>query len=159
MQFKVLSHQYWMSKAIELAKEVNDEIPVAALIVFNDNLIASAVNKTEALNDSTAHAEILVIKEASRVKNNWRLNDCVLYTTLEPCAMCAGAIINSRISKLVFGAYDLTLGACGSKVNLFTELDKQHHIEITGGIFENECSMLLKNFFTSKRIPSCKNVN
>ena len=148
MQF---DHQYWISKTIEFAREVKNEIPVCALIVKENVLISKAVNQTEVLKDATAHAEILAIKEASKKLNNWRLNDCSLYTTLEPCAMCTGAIINSRVSKVIFGAYDLNTGACGSKINLFMDLDKENHIEIIGGIMELECAKLLKEFFVLRR--------
>ena len=148
MQF---DHQYWMSKAIEFAREVKNEIPVCALIVKENVLISKAINQTEVLKDATAHAEILALREAANVLENWRLNDCILYTTLEPCAMCTGAIINSRISKVVFGAYDLNAGACGSKINLFKDLGKENQIEIIGGIMELECAKLLKEFFVLRR--------
>ena len=148
MQF---DHKYWMSEAIGFVCEVKNEIPVCSLIVKDNILISKATNQTEKLKDATAHAEILAIKEASEKLNNWRLNDCILYTTLEPCAMCAGAIINSRLKKVVFGAYDLNAGACGSKINLFKDLDKEDQIEITGGIMELETSSLIKEFFVLKR--------
>ena len=151
MLFKKYSHQYWMTEAVKLLKDVKDEIPVAALIVKDNNLISKATNKTESFSDPTAHAEILAIKEAARILGDWRLKDCALYTTLEPCSMCAGATLNSRISKLVFGAYDLNLGACGSAINLFNDLNKENQIEVIGGILELETSELVKNFFSSKR--------
>ena len=144
-------HTYWISQAIDFAKETKSEVPVCAFIVKDNILISKAINQVEALKDATAHAEILAIKEASRKLGNWRLNDCVLYTTLEPCSMCAGAIINSRIKKVVFGAYDLNLGVCGSVVNLFKNLGKENQIEITGGILELEAGKLLKDFFLLKR--------
>lgn len=152
-------HQYWMSKAIEATKNVGadlvsaqrTDIPIGALIVKDNELISTAVNKIEKLKDATAHAEILAIKEASRILGDWRLNSCVLYTTLEPCPMCAGAIINSRISKVIFGAYDLNAGACGSAVNLFSDLGKENGIEVIGGILEVGSSALLKEFFAAKR--------
>lgn len=154
MQSKVFvkySHQYWMSCAIDLVKNVKDEIPVCALVVRDNKLISKAVNKTEACLDATAHAEIIAIREASEILSNWRLNKCVLYSTLEPCAMCMGAILNSRISRLVFGAYDLNAGACGSVINLPKDLNKQNQIEIIGGINELEASQLLKDFFSLRR--------
>ena len=137
MQFKEFSHQYWMSQAVTLAKEIKSEVPVAALIVRDNQLISSAVNKIEYLNDATAHAEMLAIREASRILGNWRLTDCILYSTLEPCTMCKGAITNSRISTLVFGAYDSS-----NDVN----------VEIIGGILELEAGKLLKDFFNCKRL-------
>ena len=144
----MLNHQYWMEKAISKAKLQKQEVPVSALIVKDDELIAIASNKVEEFNDPTAHAEILAIKEASRVLNNWRLTNCVLYSTLEPCVMCAGAIINSRISKVIFGAYDLNCGACGSAANLFTN---HSNVELIGGILEIDAQVLLKDFFALKR--------
>lgn len=147
----LFNHQYWMSKAMELARKIKDEVPVSAIIVKDNVLISQATNKTEQFKDPTAHAEILAIQEASKALGNWRLNDCILYTTLEPCAMCAGAIINSRVSKLIFGAYDLNCGACGSVFNLFRELSKNNQIEVIGGVLEIEAGMLLKDFFALRR--------
>ena len=151
MQFKVYSHQFWMQEAIKAAREVKNEIPVCALIVKGNSLLSKAVNKIEALQDATLHAELLAIKEASQVLNSWRLKDCVLYSTLEPCSMCAGAILNSRISTIVFGAYDLNCGACGSVINLFNDLKRQNQVDIIGGILEMETGELLKSFFLAKR--------
>ena len=136
MQFKEFSHQYWMSQAIELAKGIKNEIPVCALVVKDNKLISIATNKIESQNDSTAHAEILAIREASNILGNWRLNGCTLYVTLEPCTMCKGAITNSRISTLGFGAYDSS---------------KENQVEVIGGILELEASKLLKDFFVVKR--------
>ena len=147
MQCSPNTHQDWMSQAIVCASEVKDEVPVCAFIIQNNVLISKAINQVESLHDCTAHAEILAIREASEKFNNWRL-DCILYTTLEPCAMCAGAIINSRIKTVVFGAYDLNAGACGSKINLFSDLDKENKVEVIGGILELEASKLLKEFFS-----------
>ena len=151
MQYEKFTHEYWLSEAIKEAGTVNNEIPVCAILVKDNNIISKAVNRTEELKDSTAHAEILAIREASRIFSDWRLNGCTLYSTLEPCSMCMGAILNSRVSKLVFGAYDLDAGACGSALNLSFDLKKENHIEITGGIFELEASNLIKQFFISKR--------
>ena len=148
MQF---DHKYWMSQAIDFVREVKDEIPVCAFIVKDNVLISKAINQTEALKDATAHAEILAIKEASHKLGNWRLSDCVLYTTLEPCIMCAGAIINSRVSKVIFGAYDINAGACGSVTNLFSDLGKGNKIEVIGGVMEIEAGKLLKEFFVLRR--------
>ena len=151
MQFNY-NHQDWMAKAIELAKNSNiNEVPVTALIVCDNNLLASAINRVEEYHDATSHAEIIVIREASKILGNWRLNDCTLYTTLEPCSMCASAILNSRISKVVFGAYDLNQGACESVIDLFKLLEKENQIEIIGGIMELQCSKLMKDFFLVRR--------
>ncbi len=148
---KYKDHQFWMNEAIQLLKiEDINEVPIAALIIKENVLISKAVNKIEKFQDSTAHAEILAIKEASNILQSWRLNDCILYTTLEPCAMCTGAIINSRIQKVIFGAYDLEQGTCGSKINLPYDLEK-NKLEVIGGILELECSSLLKEFFKKTR--------
>lgn len=148
MQF---DHRYWMETALDLAKKVKYDVPVAALIVKDNVLISKGTNEIEILEDATAHAELRAIKDASENLGEWRLNDCVLYTTLEPCAMCAGAIINSRISKVIFGAYDLNAGACGSKINLFGDLNKENQVEVIGGIMELEAGKLLKDFFVIRR--------
>ncbi len=140
-----------MAQAIDLAKKIKDDVPISALIVKDNVLISKGVNEIEILKDATAHAEILAIKEASKKLGDWRLNDCVLYTTLEPCAMCAGAIINSRIKTVVFGAYDLNAGACGSAVNLFSDLNMENQVGTIGGILELEASKLLKDFFLLRR--------
>ncbi|MBI1858140.1 MAG: nucleoside deaminase [Candidatus Melainabacteria bacterium] len=151
MQF---DHNYWMNQALLLAKSVKSEVPVGAIIVCNNQIISQAVNKMEELNDPTAHAEMLVIKDAAKKINNWRLDSTILYVTLEPCSMCAGAIINSRVKKLVFGAYDLSCGACGSVINIFNEFGKEKNIHVIGGICEEESSRLLKDFFSKQRIKA-----
>lgn len=158
MQYEIHSHQYWMRRAIELAKlnQANKsglkcDTPIAALIVKDDRLIAKAVNMIEVCNDATCHAEMLVIRGASQIIGNWRLSGCTLYSTLEPCVMCSGAILNSRISSVVFGAYDFKCGACGSVVDLFSDLKRESQVEVIGGILELEASKLLKDFFSLQR--------
>lgn len=138
-----------MSKAIETAKQAGFEIPVGAVIVKNGEIIASAYNIKEQMNDVTAHAEILAIREAEKKLNNWRLNDCIMYVTLEPCPMCAWAIIQSRIKAVYFGSYDLSYGALGSKINIRTLVDSK--LEVYGGIMEKECDELLEKFFRGVR--------
>ena len=133
----------FMSKAIDLAKKSDRDVPIACLIVENGQIIAQACNQKELLNDVSAHAEILAIKKAASLKNNWRLDNCELYVTLEPCPMCATAIINSRISKVYFGAYDNLYGALGSVLDLREVFHSK--LEVLGGINEQECSDLLKN--------------
>lgn len=146
------SHKYWIDQTLKLIKDYEkNEVPVCAIIVKNNKLISYGLNLIESLNDSTAHAEIIAIKKASQVISNWRLNDCTIYCTLEPCSMCMGAILNSRISKLIFGAYDKVAGACGSILDLAYELRKEKQIEIIGGICEAECAEILKKFFISRR--------
>lgn len=139
-----------MNEAITLAKSTNTDIPIAAIIIKDNEIIGGGINEIEKKKNAILHAEIIAINEASKKIGDWRLNKCILYTTLEPCAMCTGAIINSRISKVVFGAYDLIQGACGSKVNLINDLEK-NNIEIISGVLELECSSLLKEFFKKAR--------
>ncbi len=148
--FKQFSHQYWINKALEIAKENTTDIPIGALIIKDNVIIGKGTNEVEKNKNAILHAEIIAIEEASKHLNDWRLNDCILYTTLEPCPMCTGAIINSRISKIVFGAYDMLQGTCGSKIHLLNDLEK-NNIEIIGGILELECTDFLKEFFKKVR--------
>ena len=126
------------------------EIPVGCVIVKDDVVIAKAHNLREINNLVTSHAEILAITKANKKLNSWRLDDCDIYVTLEPCAMCSGAIIQARIKNLYFGAYDPRFGACGSYENI---LDKKynHEVNVVGGILEDECSKLIKDFFKTLR--------
>ncbi|SEG02859.1 tRNA(adenine34) deaminase [Caloramator fervidus] len=128
-----------------------DEVPVGAIIVKDGKIIARAHNLRETLKDATAHAEILAINEACRVLGGWRLIDCIMYVTLEPCPMCAGAIVNSRIKTLVFGASDPKSGACGSIYNIVNDERLNHRVEVIGGVLRQECGDILKNFFKNKR--------
>ena len=139
----------FMHRAIELAKQAVGEVAVGAVIVKNNQIIAQACNKKEALNDVTAHAEILAIRAAEKVLNNWRLEDCDLYVTLEPCPMCATAIINSRIKNVYFGSYDLNYGALGSKIDLREIYNSK--LNVYGGIMEEECDKVLKECFEELR--------
>ncbi len=148
-----MNDSYWMQKAIEqaqLALEA-DEVPIGCVIVKDDEIIASGFNHRESQQLSIAHAEILPIEQACKKIGSWRLEDCTLYVTLEPCPMCAGAIIQSRISRVVYGAYDPKGGCVGSCTNLFEVKPFNHHPLFTGGILEEECAKLLKDFFKAKR--------
>jgi len=142
-----------MKEALKEAKKAytEGEVPVGAVIVYKDKIIARGHNLKEKNIDVTAHAEIIVIKKAAKKLKTWRLNDCDLYVTLEPCAMCSGAIIQSRIHNLFFGAYDLKGGCVTSKVNLFKEGLFNHNVNVIDGILEKECSDILKEFFSLKR--------
>ena len=142
-----------MKRAIELAQECSrfDEVPVGAVIVKDGKIIAESGNRKERDNCAVSHAEILAIQKATDAVDNWWLEDCDMYVTLEPCAMCAMAMIHSRIRTLYFGAYDEKTGACGSKVNLFKENLFNHNVEVVGGILKEECGALLTNFFRNKR--------
>ena len=143
-----------MLRAIALAKLATetDDVPVGCVIVKNGEIIAEASNMKEKENDATKHAEMVAISNATKVLNNWWLEDCEVYVTLEPCPMCAGAMINARIKALYFGAYDPKTGAAGSRVNLLKEDLFNHNIIVKGGIMQNECSSLLSEFFKKKRL-------
>lgn len=134
------------SRAIAL-----DEVPIAALLVHEGKVLARSHNHREVWQDPTAHAEMLVIREAAKLLGSWRLIDTTLYVTLEPCAMCLGAIILARIPRIVFGAKDPKAGACGSVLNFANEERLNHHVEVTGGILEQESRQLLKEFFKTLR--------
>jgi tRNA(adenine34) deaminase len=144
--------EYFMKQALKEAKKAMllDEVPVGCVIVKDNKIIARAHNKKEAKQNATAHAEIEAINKASKKLNNWHLDGADIYVTLEPCPMCAGAMINSRIGNLYFGAWEPKFGACGSIVNLF-ENAFNHKINFEGGILAEECALLLKNFFKNKR--------
>nr|WP_207654285.1 tRNA adenosine(34) deaminase TadA [Caloramator fervidus] len=146
-------HEYYMRIALKEAEKslLVDEVPVGAIIVKDGKIIARAHNLRETLKDATAHAEILAINEACRVLGGWRLIDCIMYVTLEPCPMCAGAIVNSRIKTLVFGASDPKSGACGSIYNIVNDERLNHRVEVIGGVLRQECGDILKNFFKNKR--------
>lgn len=145
-------HEDYMAKALEMAKKAasRDEVPVGAVIVYGGKIIARAGNKREAKKSPLAHAEILAIRKAARRLGGWRLMDCTLYVTLEPCPMCAGAIINARIPSVVFGAYDPRGGAFGSLYDL-AEGKLNHTPNIKGGVMEAECAAMLKAYFRAKR--------
>lgn len=134
-----------MHKAIEMAKSSGEDIAVGAIVVKDGEIIASACNRKEKDNDVTSHAEILAIREASQKLGRWRLDDCDLYVTLEPCPMCSWAIINSRIKNVYFGSYDNNYGALGSKTDLRKIANSK--TKVYGGIMEEECDKLLKDYF------------
>lgn len=139
----------FMQQAINIAKTVKGEIAVGTVIVKDNEIIASACNRKEKDNDVTSHAEILVIREAAKKLNRWRLEDCDLYVTLEPCPMCAWAIINSRIKNVYFGSFDTNYGALGSKIDLRQIANSK--LKVYGGIMEKECDKILKECFKDLR--------
>lgn len=141
-----------MLLAIEMAKQAYkaDEVPVGAVIVKNGEIIATGRNNREETHDATGHAETLAIRQACERLGTWRLDDCELYVTLEPCPMCMGAIINSRIKRVVFGAKDAKAGACGSVINL-NNYPFNHKPETVSGIMSEECQSILSDFFSNKR--------
>jgi tRNA(adenine34) deaminase len=143
----------FMKLALELAKkaELKDEVPVGALVVRNGEIIGRGMNASISDHDPTSHAEINAIRDAAKAIKNYRLKDCSIYVTLEPCAMCVGAIQHARIEKIIYGAPDPKTGACGSTVDLINIKEINHHAEAVGGILEKECGQILKDFFLSKR--------
>jgi tRNA(adenine34) deaminase len=149
----VLSPQYFMKQAIQEAikARAKGEAPIGAVIVRNGEIISATHNTREADNDATAHAEIIAIREAGRKLEAWRLSDCEIYVTLEPCSMCAGAIIQSRIKTLYYGASDPKAGAAGSVLNLLSVKDFNHKVDVIAGILEEECASLLTEFFNKLR--------
>lgn len=147
------THQQFMTKAILLAEDAarSNEVPVGAVIVKDNIIIGKGFNQVEQLKDPTAHAEIIAISAACEALGNKYLEGCTLYVTLEPCPMCAGALVWSKIDRIVFGASDSKAGACGSMFNIASNSGLNHQIEITGGIMEADCEYLLKSFFEKRR--------
>ena len=129
-----------------------DEVPVGAVIVHKGRIIAAAHNQRETLRDPTAHAEMIAITQAAEALRDWRLEDCVLYVTLEPCSMCAGAVVLARIPTVVFGAFDPKAGACGSVLSIVSDRRLNHQAQVVAGILGAECGTILKEFFAKKRI-------
>jgi tRNA(adenine34) deaminase len=143
----------WMREALVLARLAQErgEVPVGAVVVREGAIVGRGGNAPVAAHDPTAHAEIAALRDAARALGNYRLPDCELYVTLEPCAMCAGAIMHARIRRLVFGASDPKTGACGSVVDLFADRRLNHHATIVGGVAAEECGALLSSFFATRR--------
>lgn len=143
----------YMKEALKEAKKAYEklEVPVGCVIVKNGKIIAKAHNQKETKLDTTKHAEILAIQKASKKLKSWRLLDCEMYVTLEPCSMCAGAIINSRIKKIYIGAEDNKTGACGSVLNLLEDYTFNHKVELEKGILKKDCEKILKDFFKELR--------
>lgn len=145
-------NKIFMEKALEEAKiaEYLNEVPVGAVIVKAGKIIASAHNLRETLKDPTAHAEVIAIKKASEILNNWRLNECEMYVTLEPCPMCAGAILQSRIRKLYIGTFDPVVGCCGSNINIVQNEALNSFIEVNW-MYDERCSDVIMDFFKKRR--------
>ena len=139
-----------MEQALKLAGQSAEDVPVGAVIVHNGSVIATGVNERERNLDPAGHAEIVAMRKAAQVLKNWRLTGCQIYVTLEPCAMCAEALIQSRVSTIIFGAYDPRSGACGSAYNLFIAGRPYPMPEVIGGIMEAECKEMLTEFFRSR---------
>ncbi|MDW7738635.1 MAG: tRNA adenosine(34) deaminase TadA [Bacillota bacterium] len=145
--------ELYMSQAVDQAILAGrcGEVPIGAVIVQDGKILAADRNRREELNDATAHAEVLVIRQAGNMLAGWRLPGCTVYVTLEPCPMCAGALVLARIDRLVFGAHDPKGGAAGTLLNIVQDDRLNHTMEVTGGVMEEECSGLLKEFFREKR--------
>ena len=149
------SDSYFMSEALRQAQKAlrADEVPVGAVIVRDGQIIARAFNQVEMLKDATAHAEMLALTQAESVAGDWRLNDCALYVTKEPCPMCAGAIVHTRIRRVIFGCPSPKDGAGGSLLNLLQHPSLNHRCEMTSGVRMDECRALLREFFLGRREP------
>jgi tRNA(adenine34) deaminase len=147
------SDYYFMGEALRQAARAfqAEEVPVGAVVVRQGRIIARASNQVETLKDATAHAEMLAVTQAEDAVGDWRLNDCTLYVTKEPCPMCAGALVHARLGRVVFGAADPKAGAAGSAMNLLQFPTLNHHCGITAGVREPECRSLLKSFFAQQR--------
>ncbi len=150
---KSVNDLFFMQRAFELAKiaETHNEIPVGAVVVFNNQIIGEGYNQSIMLNDPSAHAEMLAIRQAGQVLDNYRLNECTLYVTLEPCPMCAGLLVHARIKRLVFATKDEKTGAAGSVLNLINHEQLNHQIQCQQGEMAEDCSSLLSNFFKRRR--------
>lgn len=155
MDAKRQDDEYWMKMALELAQKASekDEVPVGAVLIDSEGQkVSQGFNLRESLNTSLGHAEILALHRASKLKKSWRLPNTTLYVTLEPCLMCAGALLQSRVQRVVFGAYDPKGGALGTLYNVAQDKRLNHQIEVAGGVMETECAQLLKDFFKKKRL-------
>lgn len=147
------SDEYWMAKALEYASKAEqlNEIPVGAVLVKDNQLIAAGYNRSIIDNDASAHAEMIAIREGGKTLNNYRLIDCTLYVTLEPCSMCAGLLVHSRIKRLVFGAKDAKTGAAGSIMNLLQEPKLNHQVEVQSDVLAQQCGEIISLFFKRRR--------
>jgi tRNA(adenine34) deaminase len=148
-----LPDEYFMREALRQAQKAYaaDEVPVGALVVRKDKIIGRAHNQVELLKDATAHAEMVALTQAEAAVGDWRLTDCDLYVTKEPCAMCAGAVVHTRIRRVIFGCVDPTGGAAGSLMNLLQMQSLNHRCQITSGVLQNDCAAILQDFFRKRR--------
>jgi tRNA(adenine34) deaminase len=149
----LLPDEYFMREALRQAQKAygTDEVPVGAVIIREGKIIARAHNQVELLKDATAHAEMLALTEAAAAVGDWRLTDCDLFVTKEPCPMCAGALVHTRIRRVIFGCADLSAGAAGSVMNLLQMPTLNHRCEITSGVLQKECAAILQEFFRKRR--------
>src|SRR5438552_17301358 len=147
--------EYFMCEALRMAQKAYDanEVPVGAVVARKGKIIARAYTQVEVLKDATAHAEMLALTQAEAAVGDWRLIDCDLYVTKEPCAMCAGALVHTRIRRVIFGCTDPSAGAAGSVINLLQMPAFNHRCEITSGVLQKECATILQDFFRKRREP------
>jgi len=150
----VKTDEFWMKKALKLAQKaaLRGEVPVGAILVRGDSMVSSASNRREQWQTPLGHAELIALQRASQDLKAWRLLDCTLYVTLEPCVMCAGALVQARIKKLVYGASDPKGGAIKSLYQIVTDPRLNHRMEVVGGVLQEECGQMLKDFFKQRRI-------
>lgn len=149
----MISDDVFMREALAqaaLAKEAG-EVPVGAVVVLDNEIIARGFNQPITTHDPSAHAEIIALRNAAKACGNYRLPDCEMYVTLEPCSMCVGAMIHARLKRVIFGATDPRTGACGSVIDLFAYKELNHHTAVTGEVLQDECSVFLKTFFAERR--------
>ena len=151
-----MSDEYFMRMALAAASQAKalGEVPVGAVLVREGEVIATGFNQPIGQHDPSAHAEIAALRVGAKKLANYRMPGCTLYVTLEPCAMCAGAMMHARLTRVVYGAADPKTGACGSIVNLFAEEKLNHHTAVTGGVLSDECSSVLSSFFAERRLQS-----
>lgn len=148
------SDEYYMGEALRLARKAftHEEVPIGAIVVKDNQIIARSWNQVEILKDATAHAEMLAITQAESVVDDWRLVDCDLYVTKEPCPMCAGALVHARLRRVIFGCHDVKGGGAGGLFNILQHPQLNHRCEITSGIRGDECAGILKEFFAARRL-------
>ena len=153
MESRKLSDEYYMQQALELARLAQGvgEVPVGAIVVKDGDIVGRGYNRPIFSHDPTAHAEIVAMRDAAIRLGNYRLGECELFVTLEPCVMCAGAMLHARIARVVYGARDPKTGACGSVIDLFAERRLNHHTEVTGGVLAENAAALLQAFFGERR--------
>ena len=153
MRTKLTTDEQYMKAALKEAKKASliGDVPIGCVLVQNDKIIARGYNRRNADKNTLSHAELSVIKKASKKTGDWRLEDCTIYVTIEPCSMCAGTLLWTRIKKIVYGASDLKGGSLGSSFNLFEVKNINHHPEIVGGILREECGKMMSSFFKEKR--------
>src|SRR5512141_2237991 len=148
-----LPDEYFMREALRQGQKAYawDEVPVGAVVVREDKIIGRAHNQVELLKDATAHAEMLALTQAEAAVGDWRLTDCDLYVTKEPCAMCAGALVHTRIRRVIFGCTDPSAGAAGSVINLQDMATMEHQCDVASGVLQDECGVMLQSFFRKER--------